>query len=232
MARRKRKQPFGMIRNFKVTRHVTALGFDSSVNFDDMLVRIGARAPRIALYHELGHVFGPGGKTQGGKSDRMLMKLGAPVTQRVLMEEAAAWRWAVRAWTRRGRRLGPREWAFIRICMQSYSIRRLRFVAWTRLSALGAMLPPDCPNPTPLSKGGVIRNRPELPPTLRLFNRLGGVSTLTLTRELTKLLESTTWAGFRGNRGRGTMGKKRSPGINKASGIKRMQGKIRAEKRP
>jgi len=189
-----RKQPFGIIRNFKVTRHVKALDFDSSVNFEDMVVKVGARAPRIALLHELGHVFGPGGKTQAGKSDRMLARMGiGPMTREIIMEEAAAWRWAVRAWTRRGRRLRPRERAFIRIYIQSYSIRRCADVYLTRLARLGQATPPSgCPNPTPPSKGGVIRNRPELTPTCRLFNRLGGQTHLTVTRELTKLLESST----------------------------------------
>jgi hypothetical protein len=167
---------FGMIRNVKVERRAP-IGIIGQATFEKMLVRCGKQMPRFCLLHELGHFFEPGGKTQAGKSDRFMTILGHPVTREILCEEAAAWRWAVRAWTRRGRRLGQRERNLIRLFYQSYLSRR-------------HLPPPDNSNPTPLSKGGVIRNHPELNWRPCRIKGLRWMTYREVILELTKIMES------------------------------------------
>jgi hypothetical protein len=84
-------------------------------------VRIGRQTARILLFHELGHFFGEWPEeSREANYARFMGDLGGKGGLEVLRSEAAAWRWAVKAWTRRGRALGEREQRVIRGYFGSY----------------------------------------------------------------------------------------------------------------
>lgn len=83
----------------------------------------------IAGYHEVGH-FETGQTGALAQAERAYQAIMGGPSDLALAMEAAAWRWAVKAWAARGRKLGAREKAFIRYAYGTYcSAHQVRFHA-------------------------------------------------------------------------------------------------------
>lgn len=118
------------VKRILVIRHVGFLGDRAEAHRSGTMIRLGPEAHRISMMHEIGHCLEPGGQSPMGKRARSLRYLGGVMGLAVIQEEAAAWRWAVRAWTRRGRRLDDSVKAIIVQKYQTYLRRRKSQLTW------------------------------------------------------------------------------------------------------
>jgi hypothetical protein len=99
----------------------------------------GPKTPRLVLLHELGHFFGEVKEESfGAQRARWMGYSGGDVGLEIIRSEAAAWRWAVKAWQRRGRALGAEEKRIIRGYFGSYL--RHRWMTFSRQAKDGVVV--------------------------------------------------------------------------------------------
>lgn len=115
------------VRSIEVIRHAKSVRpFSARYLPRERRILHGPGCPRIGMLHELGHALEPGGNVPF-EAYVIALEMGdfsGPAGLRVIQAEAAAWRWAVRAWTRRGRKLDEAQRSIIRGYFSSYTMQR------------------------------------------------------------------------------------------------------------